>query len=104
MLMTIIGVAGKYLNQFFESPVFQSPSQEQIAAKLKEAGLASDAKQIVHDGRTGEPFVNPIFVGVFDCVCKCRAFFFKPFFGKTFCIFDNAYATYRDFFGNTGRE
>lgn len=59
-----LGVAGKYLNQFFESPVFQSPSQEQIAAKLKEAGLASDAKQIVHDGRTGEPFVNPIFVGV----------------------------------------
>ena len=59
-----LGVAGKYLNQFFESPVFQSPSQEQIAAKLKEAGLASDAKQIVHDGRTGEPFINPIFVGV----------------------------------------
>ena len=59
-----LGVAGRYLNQFFESPVFQSPSQEQIAAKLAEAGLASDAKQIVHDGRTGEPFVNPIFVGV----------------------------------------
>ena len=59
-----LGVAGRYLNQFFESPVFQSPSQEQIAAKLAEAGLASDAKQIVRDGRTGEPFVNPIFVGV----------------------------------------
>ena len=43
-------------------------------------------------------------VGVFDRVCKCRALFFKPFFGKTFCIFDNAYATYRDFFGNTGRD
>ena len=27
-----LGVAGRYLNQFFESPVFQSPSQEQIAA------------------------------------------------------------------------
>ena len=59
-----LGVAGKYLNQFFESPVFQSPSQEMIAAKLAEAGLPSDAKQVVHDGRTGEPFVNPIFVGV----------------------------------------
>ena len=59
-----LGVAGRYLNQFFESPVFQSPSQEQIAEKLAEAGLASDAKQIVRSGQTGEPFVNPIFVGV----------------------------------------
>ena len=59
-----LGVAGRYLNQFFESPVFQSPSQEQIAEKLAEAGLASDAKQIVRSGQTGEPFINPIFVGV----------------------------------------
>ena len=59
-----LGIAGRYLNQFFESPVFQSPSQEQISAKLEEAGLAGNSKQVVHDGRTGEPFVNPIFVGV----------------------------------------
>ena len=59
-----LGIAGKYLNQFFEAPVFQSPSQKQIADKLEEAGLPRDCKQIVHDGRTGEPFVNPIFVGV----------------------------------------
>ena len=59
-----LGVAGRYLNQFFEAPVFQSPSQEQIAAKLAEAGLTSDAKQVVRSGQTGEPFINPIFVGV----------------------------------------
>ena len=59
-----LGIAGKYLNQFFESPVFQSPSQEQIADKLKEAGLSPDCKQIVRSGQTGEPFINPIFVGV----------------------------------------
>ena len=59
-----LGIAGKYLNQFFEAPVFQSPSQEQIAEKLIEAGIPKDCKQVVHDGRTGEPFVNPIFVGV----------------------------------------
>ena len=59
-----LGIAGKYLNQFFESPVFQSPSQAQIADKLEEAGLPRSCKQIVHDGRTGEAFVNPIFVGV----------------------------------------
>ena len=64
IMVSGVGVAGKYLNQFFEAPVFQSPSQEQIAEKLIEAGIPKDCKQIVHDGRTGEPFVNPIFVGV----------------------------------------
>ncbi len=59
-----LGIAGKYLNQFFEAPVFQSPSQQQIAEKLQEAGLPADCKQVVRDGRTGEPFVNPVFVGV----------------------------------------
>ncbi|MCR5124772.1 MAG: DNA-directed RNA polymerase subunit beta [Treponema sp.] len=59
-----LGIAGRYLNQYFECPAFQTPSQEQIAEKLKEAGLSPDCKQIVRDGRTGEPFVNPIFVGV----------------------------------------
>lgn len=59
-----LGVAGKYLKQFYECPAFQTPSQEMIAEKLQEAGLSPDCKQIVHDGRTGVPFVNPIFVGV----------------------------------------
>ncbi len=59
-----LGIAGRYLNQYFESPAFQTPDQSVIAEKLKEAGLSPDCKQIVHDGRTGEPFVNPIFVGV----------------------------------------
>ena len=59
-----LGIAGRYLNQYFECPAFQTPSQEQIAEKLKEAGLSPDCKQVVRDGRTGEPFVNPVFVGV----------------------------------------
>ena len=59
-----LGIVGRYLNQYFESPAFQTPSQEQIGEKLIEAGLSPDCKQIVHSGQTGEPFVNPIFVGV----------------------------------------
>ena len=59
-----LGIAGIYLNQIYEAPVYQSPSQEMIGDKLEEAGLSRDCKQIVRDGRTGEPFVNPIFVGV----------------------------------------
>ena len=82
ILESELGIAGKYLNQYFEAPVFQSPSQEQIAEKLKEAGLNKSrekfdedgnvvekeaigaCRQIVHSGQTGEPFINPIFVGV----------------------------------------
>jgi len=64
ILESELGIAGKYLNQFFEAPVFQSPSQEQIADKLEEAGLPRSCKQTVYSGQTGEPFVNPIFVGV----------------------------------------
>ncbi len=64
ILESELGIAGKYLNQFFEAPVFQSPSQDQIADKLEEAGLPRSCKQIVHSGQTGEPFINPIFVGV----------------------------------------
>ncbi len=59
-----LGIAGRYLNEYYECPAFQTPSQEMIAEKLKEAGLSPDCKQVVRDGRTGEPFVNPIFVGV----------------------------------------
>ena len=59
-----LGRAGMILNEWYDSPAFQTPSQEQIAEKLKQAGLSPDCKQIVHDGFTGEPFVNPIFVGV----------------------------------------
>ena len=58
-----LGIAGHFLDEWYSSPVFQTPSQEQIAEKLVEAGLSPDCKQIVHDGFTGEPFLNPIFVG-----------------------------------------
>ncbi|MBQ5781002.1 MAG: DNA-directed RNA polymerase subunit beta, partial [Spirochaetaceae bacterium] len=59
-----LGLAGKYLNEWYESPVFQSPSNEQIEAKLQEAGFNADSKVILRDGKTGEPFENPVFVGV----------------------------------------
>ena len=59
-----LGRAGMVLNEWYSSPAFQTPSQEQIAEKLVQAGLSPDCKQIVRDGFTGEPFLNPIFVGV----------------------------------------
>jgi DNA-directed RNA polymerase subunit beta len=64
LLETELGWAGSTLDEWYSAPVFQSPSTEQIEEKLKEAGLPVTSKTTLCDGRTGEPFVNPIFCGV----------------------------------------
>ncbi|MDR0637144.1 MAG: DNA-directed RNA polymerase subunit beta [Treponema sp.] len=64
LLETELGWAASTLDQWFSTPVFQSPSTEQIEEKLKEAGLPVTSKTMLRDGRTGEKFVNPIFCGV----------------------------------------
>lgn len=46
------------------SPVFDGATEEEIEALLKEAGLPITGQAILYDGRTGEPFDNPITVGV----------------------------------------
>ncbi|MDR0684081.1 MAG: DNA-directed RNA polymerase subunit beta [Spirochaetaceae bacterium] len=64
LLETELGWAGVKLDEWYSASVFQSPSAEEIEEKLKEAGLPSNSKTILRDGRTGEPFINPIFCGV----------------------------------------
>jgi len=64
IMETELGWAGSTLNEWYSCHVFQSPSQEQIEAKLKEAGLPVNSKCKVKDGRTGEYFQNPVAVGV----------------------------------------
>jgi DNA-directed RNA polymerase subunit beta len=64
LLDTELGWAGSTLDEWYSAPVFQSPSTDQIEEKLKEAGLPVSSKTILRDGRTGEPFLNPIFCGV----------------------------------------
>lgn len=64
ILESELGLAGIKLDEWYELPVFQSPTTEQIQEKLKEAGLPTNSEQWVRDGLTGERFKNPIFVGV----------------------------------------
>jgi len=64
LLETELGWAGSTLGEWYSSPVFQSPSTEQIEGKLREAGLPVTSKTMLRDGRTGECFVNPVFCGV----------------------------------------
>jgi DNA-directed RNA polymerase subunit beta len=59
-----LGLAGIRLNEWYESPIFQSPSNEQIESKLTAAGFPTNSKVMLRDGRTGVPFDNPVFVGV----------------------------------------
>jgi DNA-directed RNA polymerase subunit beta len=64
LLETELGWAASTLDEWYSTPVFQSPSTEDIEQKLKEAGLPVTSKTILRDGRTGEPFVNQIFCGI----------------------------------------
>ena len=59
-----LGMAAKYLGWKVATPVFDGATDEEIKELLKEAGLREDGKAILHDGRTGEEFDNPVTVGV----------------------------------------
>ncbi len=64
LMETELGWAASTLGEWFSSPVFQSPDQEQIEEKLKEAGLPAACKTPLRDGKTGEFFQNPVTVGI----------------------------------------
>ena len=59
-----LGIAAKTLGCKVATPVFDGASIEDIEDIMKEAGLPIDGKQVLYDGRTGEPFENKINVGI----------------------------------------
>ncbi|WP_022796832.1 DNA-directed RNA polymerase subunit beta [Bavariicoccus seileri] len=59
-----LGMAARQLGIYVATPVFDGAQDEDVWGTVKEAGLASDAKTVLYDGRTGEPFDNRISVGV----------------------------------------
>ncbi|MDA3810932.1 MAG: DNA-directed RNA polymerase subunit beta [Spirochaetaceae bacterium] len=63
IMETMLGLAGSILGKFYETPVFQSASTEQIEQTLVDAGMVSNSKFTLFDGYTGEPFENKVFVG-----------------------------------------
>ncbi len=46
------------------SPVFDGATEGEILSFLKQTGLPESGQTILYDGRTGEPFAEPITVGV----------------------------------------
>jgi DNA-directed RNA polymerase subunit beta len=63
IMETMLGMAGAQLSKMYTTPVFQSASTEEISDELEKAGLHRASKMTLHDGLTGEPFTNPVFVG-----------------------------------------
>jgi DNA-directed RNA polymerase subunit beta len=59
-----LGMAAKNLNIHVVTPVFDGATPEDIKEMMAEAKMDSDGKTILYDGRTGEPFDNPVAVGV----------------------------------------
>ncbi|HEX8298420.1 MAG TPA: DNA-directed RNA polymerase subunit beta [Rubricoccaceae bacterium] len=60
---TMLGWAGQKLGETYASPAFDGATMEDIAAKMREAGLPEDGRIQLYDGQTGEPFDQPTTVG-----------------------------------------
>ncbi|MGQ4558412.1 DNA-directed RNA polymerase subunit beta [Levilactobacillus hammesii] len=61
-----LGMAARKLGIHVATPVFDGARDTDIADALKEAGMAADAKTVLYDGRTGEPFDKRVAVGVMN--------------------------------------
>ena len=59
-----LGFACRELGWKIMTPVFDGAHEEDIRAALDLAGLPTNGKSILTDGRTGEKFDNPVTVGV----------------------------------------
>lgn len=58
-----LGLAAEELGYQAIVPPFSGTTEEEIIAELNAAGIADTGKMILHDGRTGEVFDQPIAVG-----------------------------------------
>lgn len=64
ILETHLGLAAKKLGYRINTPIFDGVRVEKIKEELKKAGYQEDGKMILYDGKSGEPFENPVTVGV----------------------------------------
>jgi len=63
VLETHLGYAAKALGWHVATPVFDGANEIDIMDTLEKAGYPRHGKTILYDGRTGEPFENPVTVG-----------------------------------------
>jgi DNA-directed RNA polymerase subunit beta len=63
ILETHLGWAMTTLGLKASTPVFDGATEEQIRQRLEQAGLPTDGKSLLYDGRTGVAFDQPVTVG-----------------------------------------
>lgn len=59
-----LGMAARQLGLHVASPVFDGATEQDVWDTLDEAGMPRDAKTVLYDGRSGEPFDNRVSVGI----------------------------------------
>ncbi|WP_050182401.1 DNA-directed RNA polymerase subunit beta [Domibacillus robiginosus] len=59
-----LGMAARYLGIHVASPVFDGATEDDVWETIEEAGMSRDAKTVLYDGRSGEPFDNRVSVGI----------------------------------------
>ena len=64
VLETHLGMAAKLLGFHVATPVFDGATEIEVMDTMEEAGMRRDGKTVLYDGRTGEPFDNPVTVGI----------------------------------------
>ena len=60
---TMLGWAGQILGEKYETPVFNGATPDEVAERMKRAGLPSSGKVTLYDGLTGDKIDNPVLVG-----------------------------------------
>lgn len=61
---TQLAWAGRVLGVNFETPVFDGAKWSDVTDYMKQADLPEDSKIQLRDGRTGDPYLQTVFVGV----------------------------------------
>ncbi len=67
-----LGRAARELGWKIATPVLDGATEENITETLIKAGLDTDGKTVLYDGRTGEPFDNRVTVGIMYILKLCH--------------------------------
>ena len=64
IMETHLGLAAKVLGYHIETPVFDGATLDDINKEMRKAKLPLDGKQVLYDGKIGEPFKERVTVGI----------------------------------------
>ncbi|MCB0270136.1 MAG: DNA-directed RNA polymerase subunit beta, partial [Calditrichaeota bacterium] len=60
---TTLGWAGRLLDKFYATPVFDGATYDEVLGELRKAGLPESGKTTLFDGQSGEKFQQQVTVG-----------------------------------------